>query len=90
MFSVRRITATAGDPQAALTNFRDSVQGLLPLRDSNPVLGVASSLSAIQARTTHSMPLAYRDGFCVHMRLVGSCPTRVGAGRPLHGPATPS
>src|SRR5258705_6101350 len=78
MLSVRGITGTAGDPQAALTNFGDSVKRMLPVPGPNPVLGVTRSLSAIQALTTHSMSMAYRDGFCTHMQLVGSCATAPG------------
>jgi putative ABC transport system permease protein len=74
--SVRQITETDGDPQGAIDEFGRQVKSMLPLPAADPVNGVLLPLSVTHGSDTDTMPVAYRDQFCAHVRLDGPCPAK--------------
>jgi hypothetical protein len=68
----------AGDPRRALDGFASTVRRLLPLAGAVPVLGLTEDTLHSDASGSSGLPLAYRDGFCAHARLTGTCPDRAG------------
>ncbi|GAA0496224.1 hypothetical protein Ade02nite_17480 [Paractinoplanes deccanensis] len=72
-----RAGEVAGDPRRALDSYAATVRGLLRLPEGRPVLGLAADMTYIyrdQPGAASGMPAAYRDGFCDHVRLTGTCP----------------
>ncbi|HEX5200258.1 MAG TPA: FtsX-like permease family protein, partial [Actinoplanes sp.] len=68
---------TGGDPRKALDALVVRVNGLLDLPGATPVLGLAQGTTYIDVRHGNApsgLPIAYRDGFCAHVRLTGDCP----------------
>lgn len=68
---------TAGDPRKALDALVTRAHGLLDLPGATPILGLAQDttyLDVLHADVPTGMPIAYRDGFCAHVRLTGACP----------------
>ncbi|WP_213001142.1 FtsX-like permease family protein [Winogradskya consettensis] len=78
VISVRQSSKVAEDPRQGLDAFASTVRRLLPLPDLQPVLGMSLSRTAFAGASRVSMALAYRDGFCDHVQLVGECPARAG------------
>jgi putative ABC transport system permease protein len=81
--SVQHATDTGGDPRAALDAFGTQVRGLLTLPGAVPLTGVEQETSFADRRPQHlgqtsGLPVAYRDGFCGHVRLAGACPATAG------------
>ncbi|MGX6607131.1 FtsX-like permease family protein [Micromonosporaceae bacterium Da 78-11] len=72
--SIRQISFTDGDPQHTLDQFVATIRGLLPLPASAPVTGVVLPLTVTRGGETPAVSIAYRDGFCSHVRLDGVCP----------------
>lgn len=72
--SVRKIADTDGDPRGTLDQFGDTVRGLLPLPAADPVNGLQLQMTVNRGGNTPAMPVAYRDGFCDHVKLDGACP----------------
>ena len=73
-------TGTAGAaPGPALSAFADLLHRQLPIGAAVPVVGlVRSAVYAPNPGGASGFPAAYRDGFCEHMRLTGSCPETAG------------
>ena len=70
-----------GDPRAALDAFAAQVHGLLALRGAVPLTGLVQNTSYADPRAhgaISGLPVAYRDGFCAHLRLAGACPAVAG------------
>jgi FtsX-like permease family protein len=83
VISVSHDADTAGDPRAALDTFGARIHGLLPLPGAIPLTGLAADMTYTQpgkntAGVTTGLPLVYRDDFCRHVRLTGSCPAAAG------------
>jgi putative ABC transport system permease protein len=81
VLSAQRQGDTAGDPRAALDNFSATVRGLLPLPGATPLAGLTVDMTYTDARRANApigLPVAYRDGFCAHVRLTGACPATSG------------
>jgi len=76
--SVREIADTSGDPRRRLDSFAGRVRELLPLPAAGAVTGLVAPLKVNRGQDTPTMSLGYRDGFCAHVRLEGSCPSRNG------------
>ncbi|WP_127504253.1 FtsX-like permease family protein [Actinoplanes solisilvae] len=72
--SVRQIADTDGDPQAAIDQHESTVHAVLPLPAAEPVNGLALPLTAPSGGEAPTMSIAYREGFCDHVRLDGPCP----------------
>ncbi|KUL32753.1 hypothetical protein [Actinoplanes awajinensis] len=67
---------TQGEPVAALRAFGDRVGRGLGIPVSEPVTGLSVLLSVRVGATATPIRMAYRDGFCAHVRLDGPCPGR--------------
>ncbi len=76
--SVREITKIDGTPQATIDEFAGRAKGLLPVPTADPVNGFVLPLSVTHGADTDTLPVAYRDQFCAHVRLDGPCPARAG------------
>ncbi|MBM2621627.1 ABC transporter permease [Actinoplanes sp. LDG1-06] len=76
--SVQQISTIEGDPQAALDQLESTVRGQLPLPSADPITGLALPLGVRAGGATPSMSVAYREGFCDHLRLDGPCPSQPG------------
>jgi putative ABC transport system permease protein len=76
--SVRQQVATDGDPQTAVDTFAATARSVLPISDSTPTLGVTQAMSVSRNGENTSMPVAFRDDFCGHVRLDGTCPAAAG------------
>ncbi|WP_067503411.1 ABC transporter permease [Actinoplanes sp. TFC3] len=76
--SVRQLSETLGEPKAVLDAFAEAVRQLLPLPGLDPVMGMSLSQYAKMDTAVTPMALAYRDGFCDHVRLTGDCPAKPG------------
>ncbi|MEV0561952.1 FtsX-like permease family protein [Dactylosporangium sp. NPDC050588] len=76
LLSVRRSIPPDGDPAAALAAFRTEVEGLLPLRDAEPVLGLRQPFTVSTGGFGRTVPVAYRDGVCDRLRITGACPAQ--------------
>jgi hypothetical protein len=74
VLSARQMVATNGDPRAALDSFATSVRRVLPVQDADPVLGASLAMTVNRASATRDVSIDYRDGFCQHVRLTGTCP----------------
>jgi putative ABC transport system permease protein len=74
------MTGTAGAaPGPALSAFAGLLHRELPVGGAAPVLGmVRSAVYAPDRGGASGFPAAYRDRFCEHMRLTGSCPASAG------------
>jgi hypothetical protein len=78
---VHHIAPLAGDPRTALDGWRDRLAGLLPLPGAEPWLGLVQDQTyrdPLRNQTATILPVAYRDGFCDHARITGSCPAATG------------
>lgn len=75
LLSVRRSVPTAGDPAAALAQFRAGVEALLPLPDAEPILGLRQTFTVTTGGFGRMAPVAYRDGVCDRLRITGACPS---------------
>ena len=73
--SVREISDTDGDAPGALDKFGESVRGMLPIPAPQPVSGMIVPMTINRSGDTPTMSVAYRDGFCTHVRLDGPCPS---------------
>ena len=74
-------SGTAGDPRAALDALAAQVGGLLTLPGGAPLTGLVQNTSFSDPRkqgAVSGLPVAYRDGFCAHVRLTGACPASSG------------
>ncbi|MBL7262204.1 FtsX-like permease family protein [Paractinoplanes lichenicola] len=74
---VRQAGESTSDPRAALDKFATTVRGMLPVPSGTPVLGVVAEATYIypgRSGASTGLPIAYRDGFCDHVRLTGACP----------------
>jgi hypothetical protein len=83
VISVHQQADIAGDPRGALDAFGTRIRGLLTLPGAVPLTGLAADTTYTQAGrntagTTTGLPLTYRDDFCAHVRLTGSCPAATG------------
>jgi hypothetical protein len=83
VISVHKQGDTAGDPRAALDAFGTQIRGLLTLPGAVPLTGLEADMTYTQAQkntagTSTGLPLTYRDDFCAHVRLTGSCPAAAG------------
>jgi len=76
--SVRRQVAVEGDPKGALDTLAGTARGVLPVRDTTPTLGATQAMSVSRNGIGTSMPVAFRDGLCGHVRLDGACPAAAG------------
>ncbi|HEY0535337.1 MAG TPA: FtsX-like permease family protein [Actinoplanes sp.] len=81
--SVQKDADTGGDPRAALDAFGTQIRGLLTLPGAVPLAGLEADMTYTQGGTntvgvTTGLPLVYRDDFCGHVRLKGSCPAAAG------------
>ncbi|GIE88722.1 ABC transporter permease [Actinoplanes regularis] len=65
---------TQGEPAAALDVLGGRVRGALPVPLSEPAAGLSVLLSVEQG----PIRVAYREGFCEHVRLDGPCPSAPG------------
>ncbi|WP_433384250.1 FtsX-like permease family protein [Actinoplanes sp. CA-142083] len=68
---------TGGDPRKALDALVVRVNGLLDLPGTTATVGLAQNTNYIDVRhgsAPTGLPVAYRDGFCAHVRLTGDCP----------------
>jgi len=79
---VSRAAAGVGnDPRAALDALAAQAGGLLPLPGAVPLTGLVQNTAYDDPRHRGSvagLPVAYRDGFCAHVRLAGACPAVAG------------
>ncbi|HEY0532906.1 MAG TPA: ABC transporter permease, partial [Actinoplanes sp.] len=83
VISVRHDAGTDGDPRAALDAFGARIRGLLRLAGAVPLTGLEADTTYTQAGkntagVSTGLPLTYRDDFCDHVRLTGSCPAATG------------
>jgi hypothetical protein len=78
VLSVRRLATTNGDPAGALTAFERAVRDILPIRGGAPVLGMKQDMTVPLGAGTEDVAVAYRAGFCAHVRLAGACPSAAG------------
>lgn len=79
MITVHQGVSVSGDPRGALDDFAARVDELLPVSDTAPVLGVVAPMTYVypgRPGASTALSAAYRDGFCEHARLTGSCPAR--------------
>ncbi|MEV6304090.1 FtsX-like permease family protein [Actinoplanes sp. NPDC051861] len=67
-----------GDPDSELERFTDRVVSGLPAGLGDGFTGMAKPVSVRTGPASTNMPVAYRDGFCEHARLTGSCPSARG------------
>ncbi|GGM97947.1 hypothetical protein FHR83_000274 [Actinoplanes campanulatus] len=72
--SVANRVDTQGDPEGELRRFSDSVREGLPSGVGDGVAGMIRPVNVRTGVASSSMSLAYRDGFCDHVRLDGQCP----------------
>ncbi|MEV0901758.1 ABC transporter permease [Actinoplanes sp. NPDC049802] len=72
--SVASRVDTQGDPEGELRRFSDRVREGLPAGVANGFAGMTRPLSVRTGVAGTSMSVAYRDGFCDHVRLEGRCP----------------
>ncbi|HWS35653.1 MAG TPA: ABC transporter permease [Actinoplanes sp.] len=70
---VTRVDARTG-PQARLDRFTGDVRAGLPPGLGEGFSGMAWSLTVRDGVASASLPTAYRDGFCDHVRIEGACP----------------
>ncbi|MEU8664655.1 FtsX-like permease family protein, partial [Actinoplanes philippinensis] len=64
-----------GDAADALSRFAGLAAGELSRSLDEPVRGIRVRLSVTRADGDANMAVAYRDGFCQHVRLDGPCPS---------------
>ncbi|MEV6493580.1 FtsX-like permease family protein, partial [Actinoplanes sp. NPDC051633] len=76
--SARKIVGLDGDPRPTLDAFAGSVRNLLPVPDADPVLGMVQPMNVSQGGVSRAITVAYRDDFCDHVRLTGTCPSAPG------------
>ncbi|GIM97611.1 FtsX-like permease family protein [Paractinoplanes toevensis] len=76
--SVRQTTHIDGDPQATIDQFVARVRDRVALPSADPVSGLVLAMNVTRGSLTDSMPVAYRDQFCDHVRLQGPCPAASG------------
>jgi putative ABC transport system permease protein len=79
--SASRESATNGDPRGALTAFAGTVDALLPKTGATPMLGIAEQMIYTErghGGASSGLAVVYRDGFCAHVRLTGTCPAAAG------------
>ncbi|MBG0560196.1 FtsX-like permease family protein [Actinoplanes aureus] len=76
--SVQSRIETQGKAEAELAEFTDQVVSGLPAGLGDGLAGMAGPVSVRTGPASTSMPVAYRDGFCEHVRLTGSCPAARG------------
>ncbi|WP_250033332.1 FtsX-like permease family protein [Paractinoplanes maris] len=76
--SVQQVSDTGGDPQSAISELEKVARAQLSLPLADPVTGLASPLTTIAGGATTGINVAYRDGFCAHVRLDGPCPDQDG------------
>ncbi|GAB2577100.1 hypothetical protein Aab01nite_12100 [Paractinoplanes abujensis] len=77
IIEVRQAGESSDDPRGALDTFATTVRGLLPVPSGTPVLGVVAEATYVypgRGGASTGLPVAYRDGFCEHVRLTGACP----------------
>ncbi|MEU4241265.1 hypothetical protein [Actinoplanes sp. NPDC026619] len=74
ILSIRQRVVTNGDPSASIRQFTDLVGPKLPLPAAAPAVGLVQSLDQAGRSGQQPMPVAYRDDYCAHLRLEGSCP----------------
>ncbi|MBM2619737.1 ABC transporter permease [Actinoplanes sp. LDG1-06] len=68
---------TTDDPRGALDRFASTVREMLPVPSGTPVLGVVAEATYNypgRSGASTGLPIAYRDGFCEHAKVTGSCP----------------
>ncbi|WP_250030284.1 FtsX-like permease family protein [Paractinoplanes maris] len=73
----RQAGESTDDPRGALDAFGATARGLLPVPGATPVLGAVAGGTYLypgKGGASTGMPIAYRDGFCEHVRLTGTCP----------------
>ena len=77
----RQGTVQGGDARASLTEFGRSVSDQLTITGATPLLGATRPMvyrsNALNAASS-AIPVAYRDDFCGHVRLTGTCPAAAG------------
>jgi putative ABC transport system permease protein len=82
VIQVHHIDELSGrDPRAAIDAWDDRLRGLLPLPGARPWLGLVQDTTYRDPRpggTAAGLPVAYRDDFCGHARITGSCPRAAG------------
>ena len=72
---------TNGDPQRALSDFAARVHAVLPMAGAEPVLGLKQPMLLSRGRGLGNLSgfgAAYRQDFCAHVRLTGTCPAAAG------------
>ncbi|WP_306213920.1 FtsX-like permease family protein [Actinoplanes sp. RD1] len=77
--SVRQ-TGAIDDPADSLAAFADAAERVLalPAGGPAPVRGVAADETVLTGGANEAVALAYRDDFCGHATLTGTCPERAG------------
>ncbi|GAA1580966.1 ABC transporter permease [Actinoplanes couchii] len=70
---VTRVDARTG-PQARLDRFTADARAALPAGLGDGVGGMVWPLNVRDGTSAASMPVAYRDDFCAHVRIEGACP----------------
>ena len=65
-------------PAARLSRFTTEVRAGLPAGLGDGVTGMTWPLNVRTGVSSASMPVAYREEFCAHVRLTGSCPAARG------------
>jgi hypothetical protein len=78
ILSVRQLGDTRGDPQGALRTLESVARGILPIQGGDPVLGMSQDMTVTQGAAGKDVAIAYRAGFCAHVRLTGACPAAAG------------
>ncbi|MFC7527622.1 FtsX-like permease family protein [Actinoplanes sp. GCM10030250] len=68
----------AGDPEGELTRFTNQVVDGLPDGLDDGFSGMVRPISVRTGVASTSMGMAYREDFCTHVRLTGSCPAARG------------
>ncbi|MBU2664659.1 ABC transporter permease [Actinoplanes bogorensis] len=77
----RTVGEATSDPRGSLDRFAATVQGLLAVPSGTPVLGVAHGATYYypgRGSAATGLPIAYRDGFCDHVKVTGACPSAAG------------
>jgi putative ABC transport system permease protein len=67
-----------GDPEAALRGFTEKARAGLPAGTAEGFGGIIAPVDVRTGPSTVPVDLAYRDGFCEHVRLDGACPAARG------------
>ncbi|MCO8274089.1 ABC transporter permease [Actinoplanes sp. TRM 88003] len=81
VITVRQATTAGSDPRGRLDAFAATVGTQLPIPAATPVIGAVAAMSFVypgKPDAGSDLPVAYRDGFCAHVRLTGSCPAGPG------------